>query len=576
MTVRDYVMERLDSWLNTALGFGGVTDKLRATRYSGNVRILADPELTAMYRTEHLSAKIVNVYPKEALREGFELAGYGADDAEDDGEDDTEEQVYNVLRQWCICDNVLRAAIWGRLYGGAKIWLGSYTADPATPFVMGEQIDFLRVIDKRYVQPRPWALDELGNPVMFDIIPEEGRAMVGPIHTSRLVHFPGQLTDTRTRINLGYWDDSVLQLPYEALQSDGVVWRSAQQLISEASIGVLKIKGLYQKLTGPARELLENRLAFFNATRSIARNMTLDYDGEEYKRENTTFAGVSDLTREGITRVASAAEIPVAILLSDEPSGLNATGDSSIRWWLMRVHAYRVATLEDPILYLCKAVLAQAGVGKVNVDKLAIKWPLLWTPSALEQADIRSKTSSADASDIEHGIVTSDEVRRSRFGKEGYSQETTIDRGGDAPTEAELKKAAAEGDPEGAGPTGPTGPSDPAGATGATGDAITVTDKPADKAMNGAQIAGIQDTVRAVAAQEIPRDSGVAIIKAALGEKVTAEEIMGSAGAGFTPKEPDPPPAPFGAEPGAPPPKGAEGDAPPKPDDEKPPPPAKE
>ncbi len=565
MSVKDYIIERVDSWLNVAMGFGGATDKIKQTRYSGCVRVLPEGELTAMYRTEHLSAKIVDVYPKESYREGIELAGYAADEAEADGEDDTEEQISNVLRQWKVIHNAYRAAVWARLYGGAAIWLGSFTADPAAPFAMGEKIDFLRVIDRRYLQPRGWTLDAQGCPLFYDIVPEEGAAMVGPVHKSRLVMFPGAMTDARTRINNGYWDDSVLQRPYEALQADGLVWRSAQQLLSEASIGVLKIKGLYQKLTGPAREKIESRLAFFNATRSVARNMTLDFDGEDYKRETTQFAGVSDLTREAITRVASAAEIPVAILLSDEPSGLNATGDSSIRWWLMRVHAYRISDLEEPTLYLCKALLAQAGIGELDVEKLAIKWPALWTPSAGEQAEIRAKTSQADRSDIEMGILSSDDVARSRYGKDGYSQETTIDRSEHVePTEDELRAAAEAG----AGEDDEAAPAAKPG-EGPAGENVQA------QVLNGAQVSSLKDIVTDVAAEVIPRDAGVQIIMLAYQvDQAKAEALLGSAGNGFKPKE-EPVPAPFGGgvakTPGVAPP-GQQA----KPGDEKaPPPPAK-
>jgi len=543
------VTERLDSWLNVAMGFGGVSDKIKATRFSGLVRRLPDPELTAMYRAEHLSAKIVDVYPKEAYREGFELTGFDTDGAVV-GDDDTEEQISNVLRAWQVVRLARTAAIWGRLYGGAKVWLGSHTADPATPFVMGEQIDFLRVIDRRYLTPRPWMLDALGNPTYYDVTPPEGGGTAGPIHASRLVSFGGSLTDDQTRVTQGFWDDSVLQRAYEALQSDGLVWRSAQQVISEASIGVLRIKGLYQRLTGPARQVIENRLAFFNASRSVARNMTLDFDGEDYKRENTTFAGLSDITREGLLRVASAAEVPIAILLSDEPGGLNATGDSSIRWWLMRVHAYRTGELDTPTLYLCKAVLAQAEISGVRVeaiDRLTIKWPELWTPNATEAADIRFKNAQADDIDIQLGIITADEAAKSHYGKDGYSQEITIDRSMRIePDEAELARAAAEGEGGGTGPTGETAPVAKPGA-GPVGENVQ------QQVLNGTQVSSLVDIVAQVSGETIPRDAGVQIIMLAYQvDQPKAEALMGSAGKGFKAKEPEPA-APFGKS-GAPPP----------------------
>lgn len=566
MGLRSVIAERLDSWLNTALGFGGTSDKLSATRYSGIVRRLTDPEITAMYRTEHLSAKIVDVYPREALREGFELGGYDDDNAKTDIEDD----IRTYLGRWYVTHCVRNAAIWGRAYGGAAIWMGSLTADPSKPFVMGEKIDFLRTIDRRYLQPRPWSLDAQGRPTFYDIIPHEGGAMVGPIHVSRLVIFRGAMTDEQTYQSNNFWDDSVLQRPYEALQSDGIVWRSAQQMISEASLGVLKIKGLYSKLTGPARQALESRLALFNATRSIARNITLDFEGEDYKRESVTFAGIPDLTRESITRVASSAEMPVSILLSDEPSGLNATGDASIRWWLMRVHAYRTGDLERPLLYLCKCLLAQSdvpGVTPESVETLTVRWPELWTPSASEQAEIYSKTATADSTYFDMGVLDAKAIVMSRFGEDGYSQETTVDRDAFAePSEDELR-AAAEG---ATGSTGGTGPAGDEAAPAAKPGEGPAGENVQAQVLNGAQVASLVDIVAQVADGKIPRDAGVEIIMLAYQvDKPKAELLMGTAGTSFEPTK-DPAPVPFGGKPGVPPPK--PGEAPPKPGGEKPPP----
>lgn len=540
MSIRDAFAARLDSWVNVALGFGGVSDKIKATRYSGQVNRLTPGELTAMYRTEHLSAKIVDVYPREAYREGFEVAGYEAEKNTPEGEDDTEEKVATYLRAWNVVNVCLLASIWARLYGGACVWLGSFTADPGVPFALGERIDFLRVIDRRYLQARPWSLDALGHPQFYDVIPHEGAGMVGPVHASRLVMFGGALTDAQSHQANGYWDDTVLQRPYDALKSDGIVWRSAEQLISEASLGVLMIKGLYAKISGPARQQIEDRLSLFNLTRSIARNMTLDKDNEEYRRESVTFAGVSDLTSESVKRVASAAEIPVSILLSDEPSGLNATGDASIRWWLMRVHAYRTGQLEKPTLYLVRVILAQSGIAAVSADKsekLAIKWPPLWTPSAKEQSEIYASTSTADCAYIDRGVVDANEIALSRFGKDGYSQDTNIDRRlREPPDEEALALAAAEAD----------------GATGAPAPAAKPGEGPAGEnvqaqVLNGTQVASLVDVVAKVAGEEIPRDAGVEIIMLAYQvDKPKAELLMGSAGtAAFKPKE-DPAPAPFG------------------------------
>jgi phage gp29-like protein/GNAT superfamily N-acetyltransferase len=64
--------------------------------------------------------------------------------------------------------------------------------------------------------------------------------------------------------------------------------------------------------------------------------------------------------------------------------------------------------------------------------------------------------------------------------------------------------------------------------------------KAADAAMNGAQVKSMMDIVAAAAANEIPRDAAVAIIKRAfMLDQAAADEVLGSVGKGFVPPTPD-------------------------------------
>lgn len=61
-------------------------------------------------------------------------------------------------------------------------------------------------------------------------------------------------------------------------------------------------------------------------------------------------------------------------------------------------------------------------------------------------------------------------------------------------------------------------------------------DTPEDTALNGAQVTSLVDVIRAVAAGEIPRDAALGVLKRAyLVDDAGAEELLGSAGAGFVP-----------------------------------------
>jgi hypothetical protein len=386
---------RADGWVNAVVGFGGAKDKTSATTWDPAFARLTEPQLTGMYATEDLSAKIVNLYPRQALREGWKLTGFKPELAD---------EVADFLEEYTPETQTLHGLIWGRLYGGAATWFGNGD-DPATPFRVGDSIDFLRTIDKRFLYP-------VQNPDTLD-----------------RVLYPGEMTDDLTRQVLGHWDLSVLQRPYNALRSDGTVWKAAEYLMTEASMGVLKIKNLTSLVAAGQKALLTARLAILNMGKSFAKSMTLDKDTEEYSRETIAFAGIPDLTDRALKRVASAAEIPVSVLIGEAPAGLNATGDNDLRWFLMQVQAYRMHVVQKRALRIVRALLAQQGSPvREAAPKVGIMWPELWTPSASENADIFLKYSQGDVNYTTAQIALPEEIALSRFGATGWSSVTTIAR----------------------------------------------------------------------------------------------------------------------------------------------------
>jgi phage-related protein (TIGR01555 family) len=684
---------RADGWINAITGLGGPRDKVAATRYSSLVQKLNDGQLAAMYATEAFSARIVDVYPREAMREGYEIGGLeseagtekrgpvtqpgtpGSEDesadpdaegraqrrdpfdgAELDDKDDPRADALRIARRYRadeykpgtkkdedlerkICEylepyNVdamfTDAAIWGRLFGGAAIMLGGASTDEdASEFKPGMAINYLRVVDKRFLSPNmsgpagqhtPYPLDKQGRPLWYNVNPiqaaqSEGQKPSTTLHRSRLVLFPGDRTDDATRVNqLEHWDFSVLQRPYNELKGDASVWDDARALVKEASVSVTSVKGLFGMVAGKQKDFLAERLRLMQLSRSISKGLTLDMDQEKYERISSTFAGLSDLADHSIKRVAAAAEMPVTILIGEAPAGLNATGDSDLRWFFARVNAYRTLVLEPRLKQLLIALLAQPG-GPVSADKaarLTIKWPELWTPSAKERAEIYSQTATADAVYITNQVATPEEIALSRFGEDGYSQETKIDRelreemlvpvaamseplDEGAELDQDLENDETETDPSesasddseadadgglakdrGAGSAGesapgasasgpdagsvpaqrgrpapnatkpgtparPVGPARPGPALGGGSAGAAAPPDKQKEAMNGAQVAALQELVRATAAGEIPRESMQAILELSFGLS-PAEAARIVPPESFKPVEPEPEP----------------------------------
>jgi uncharacterized protein len=551
---------REDGWVNAVVGFGGAKDKTTATTWDACYSRLTETQLAGMYATEDLSAKIVNLYPRQALREGWKLTGFKPELAD---------EVSDFLEEYAPETQTLHGLVWGRLFGGAATWFGN-DADPATPFKMGDKVDFLRTIDRRFLYPvqDPGTLDALGLPTFYQVRTASGK-VIGTVHASRLVVYPGEMTDDLTRQTLGHWDLSVLQRPYNALRSDGTVWKAAEYLMTEASMGVLKIKGLVGLVAAGQKALLSARLAILNMGRSFAKSMTLDKDTEEYSRETIAFAGIPELTDRALKRVASAAEIPVSVLIGEAPAGLNATGDNDLRWFLMQVQAYRMHVVQKRALRIIRAILSQPGSPvREAAPKVGIMWPELWTPSASEMADIFLKYSQGDVNYATAQIALPEEIALSRFGATGWSGVTTIVRplreealaGAVLPSE-QSPDGAVGSDPTqnapgnagaaGTNPRGVPGPAPKDGESPKAGAVATAPGATADiqkEALNGAQVSGLVEIVKSVALGDLPVEAGIEIIS--LAYQVTPEDarkIMAGAGTSFNVKKPEPAPGGFGA-----------------------------
>lgn len=548
-------VDRADGWESSLMGIGTSDDKLATLRYSGYTNRLTDPVLEAMFMSEIYAYRGVVIYPKVAFSRGVEISGV---------KKPAEATTY-LRDTWRLAEVCTAGAIWGRLYGGAVTWFvtdrdARQLTEPLDP---GEKVTALRNIERPYINALAdvQTFDVHGRPQFYTVTLPEGVTFT--VHVSRLVIWPGDDTPERKRTLYGHWDASVLQRPYDVLRRNGYVSIACQQLISEASLGVLKVKELWTSITGGQQTALATRIRLFNASRSQARAMILDADKEDFTRVQTTFAGVSDISDRSKQEVAAAFGIPVTRLMGQSPAGLNATGAPDERNFQSDVGAYQMFTLTERVSRIASTLLDQGEESPCSSEGLAASWPELWAPTALEAAQIYSTISSADANMIDREVLTVEQAR-SRYRPEGYAAELDVNAtededddgdvdlndetgGEDAPPKPGEAAAKEEGD-EGAPPAAGGTTSSPQGEGGIQ-----------QQVFNGTQVSSLIETITAVHAGEIPRESGVEIIMLAYQvPRERAEALLGPED--FEPTKPEPPPGfggpgggkpPFGKLPGA-------------------------
>jgi uncharacterized protein len=237
-----------------------------------------------------------------------------------------------------------------------------------------------------------------------------GRLKGHKIHESRMIFCGGlakaMLNDEQTDRDWPWI--SVLQLVHEILSNYGITWTAVSHLIQESSIAWLRLRGLTDMLAGEDKTVVDERMLLLSTGRNVAKTVFLEAgdesgNGEEYGRTDVTFSGLPDLMRECTLTVCGAARIPYIILMGDTPSGLNATGDSTLQQWYDNAEELRREV--EPAL---KKLLVATKV-------TSWAWPPLWEPTAVQLANMRNMNATTDNLYFQMRVLQPRQIIKSRI-----------------------------------------------------------------------------------------------------------------------------------------------------------------
>lgn len=406
---------RADGWANLLTGLGSSRDATRATEWLAQMQ-LPYQLLVEAYKFDPLAARVVNVIPRECLREGYEVLT--------PERPELAERLTSKGEALAIDRHIQDGEIWGRLFGGGIAHLeiadGRPDCDPVDIENVGGIVG-ITDYDLRRVVPWEWYPDRRGRPdwsrpKSYMITTLSGAIDI--VHESRCIVFRGAHTDTETRYALNGWDLSVLDAVIDTVKGFWECHAAARHLVSEASIGVLKLKGLRAALAGGNREPVQDRLELLDRGKSIVRSLALD-EGEEFSRVHVLFAGLPEVLVQEANLLSAATEIPVTLLMGQAPAGLNATGDADLRAWYDRIAGMQKRDIL-PVLRRLYGLMARASG---YAGPIEIRFRSLWQETPAERAETRKVTADTDAIYLDRKVLTPETVRRSRFGPDGWQQE---------------------------------------------------------------------------------------------------------------------------------------------------------
>jgi phage-related protein (TIGR01555 family) len=489
--------DRLDGWANILTGFGTSRDKRRGATL--DVEPLSHEEQRALWRGDDIAARIVETVPAEMFREGYEIKF---------ADKEAVERVKAEDKRLRVRARFKRAKEYERAYGGAAIFpiINDGAKNLATPLNAKAitKIKHLRVLEPRELRVHSFDEDinseTFGEPLTYYYTPAGGRGASSAntiIHRSRLIIFTGKrvTNDPNEVAPMVGWGDSVLTAIHEVLRDFGIAWSTAALLLVDFSQGVYSMDNLADMIAAGKDQLVLKRLQTMDAAKSVIKAIVIDAK-DKYERQQTPISGLPDSLDRFSSRMAAAGRLPVTVMMGQSPKGLGNEGDSDVRFLYDQIATEQDDTLPmlEQMLRLILLQIDGPTKGK-EPDAWSVEFCPLWQPTEKEKAETRKIVVDTFVAEIQNGIVSTEEVRKTLHGGDAWSMDLHVDVEADKKLKVEAERAAQmEEDlrtPMGA---------DPGGA------------KLADTAMNGAQITSLLEVVKAFNLGEITEGSAKAIL----------------------------------------------------------------
>lgn len=366
------------------------------------------------YRGSWIVGRVVDCVAKDMTRAGLDISTTK-------GEGDLK-QIKSTISRLKIWQSLCTLIQWGRMYGGALGVIQIKGQDMSTPIDLDrigkDQFQGIVVFDRWQLNPK---LDELidsgpdmGLPVYYDVVSDPRSLMpqafnpgVETIHYSRVIRYTGIDLPYFQAITEMMWGESILERLWDRLIAFDNASLSAASLIDRANLRTVSIDRLREVIAagGPAYDGL---IQFFEMVRSMQTNegMTLLDKEDVFTQTSYTFAGLSDMLLQFAQQLSGATEIPLSVLMSQTPAGLNATGDSEIRIYYDAIHAQQEAKLRNGWELILK-VLWRSEFGRSMPEDLEFSFNPLWQMSDMDKATIAKTKTETILGAFEAGVTNS-------------------------------------------------------------------------------------------------------------------------------------------------------------------------
>lgn len=403
--------ELKDGLENLIAQMGTEQDKRYHSRFVNNKQLSLSgnqDELNAMYRTDWLCGKVVDIIPDDMTREWREFTG------------DLDPEVIKMLQdeedRLQLSCHFNEAHKWGRLYGGGLIVISVDDGQtPDKPLDISKikkgGLRHIKTVDRHRVSnaevvPTADPMDKnFGMPEFYRFNETSIK-----IHHSRVLRFDGIVLPFDEFRRNNYWSDSVLSRLYEAVTNFNTTANGASSMVYETNVDIMKVKGLMNYLQSSEGEaLLRKRFTMANLMKSFNNMMLLDNE-ENYESKSNTFAGLPDLLDRFALFLSAASDIPATRLLGSSASGLNATGEGDLKNYYDTVRSAQKKVYKPLLDYFDKIMVKSLGLP--DDSDLDYEFRSLFQETPKDKADRELVTAQRDQIYLDRNVVTEEIVAK--------------------------------------------------------------------------------------------------------------------------------------------------------------------
>ena len=388
------------------LGYGSQSP-LEATEYPLTRMTDNYALLNSLYRDNWVVQNVVGLMVDDMLREWYKLKGSCTPEALD--------ALGKVERDTRLRERINEGMRWGRLYGGAA---GLIMIDGQDDLSKPLDVDMiypgsfkgLYILDRwQGVTPNMGLVFEGGDPVpeSYSITDAQGHTVVN-VHHSRVVRFTGRDLPYLERVAEMYWGESEVEALYKDVVAHDNVSANMAALTFQANINIMEIKGLEQLFSLGSTQAQRRFWNVMQAQSVLRSNFGTQLVEEGSKVQNIQyhFEGLDNVYEAMCLNLCGASHYPMTKLFGRSPAGMNATGEADLKNYYDYVDSQREAKVR-PVLQKLLPVLAMSAWGTIP-DDLDITFPPLWTPTAMETAEIALKKAQAIRDTFQAGLFQAD------------------------------------------------------------------------------------------------------------------------------------------------------------------------